>query len=122
VRFVPFSILPSIEVFPIDPVDHLHVRTGVYSFYRQIVNLLHRVVVTTNISQVFLPCNAKETTLTFMQGKASTISRHAVPGQKAGLIAARRTGLIRGSYAFRPIDIANFVLIMPLTLRVKVKD
>jgi len=30
-------------------------------------------------------------------GKASTISRYAVPGQKAGLIAARRTGLIRGS-------------------------
>ncbi|GAA5861878.1 hypothetical protein JCM8547_008583 [Rhodosporidiobolus lusitaniae] len=30
-------------------------------------------------------------------GKASTISRHAVSGQKAGLIAARRTGLLRGS-------------------------
>ncbi|KAL7413016.1 translation protein SH3-like domain-containing protein [Mrakia frigida] len=30
-------------------------------------------------------------------GKASTISRHAVAGQKAGLIAARRTGLIRGT-------------------------
>lgn len=30
-------------------------------------------------------------------GKASTISRNAVPGQKVGLIAARRTGLIRGS-------------------------
>lgn len=30
-------------------------------------------------------------------GKASTISRQAVPGQKAGLIAARRTGLLRGS-------------------------
>ncbi|KAK4334164.1 60S ribosomal protein L2-A, partial [Rhodotorula toruloides] len=28
-------------------------------------------------------------------GKASTISRHAVSGQKAGLIAARRTGLLR---------------------------
>merc|ERR1712096_376398 len=30
-------------------------------------------------------------------GKASTISRQAVSGQKAGLIAARRTGLLRGS-------------------------
>ncbi|KAG0656769.1 inosine-5'-monophosphate dehydrogenase [Rhodotorula mucilaginosa] len=30
-------------------------------------------------------------------GKASTINRHAVSGQKAGLIAARRTGLLRGS-------------------------
>lgn len=30
-------------------------------------------------------------------GKASTISRQAVPGQKVGLIAARRTGLLRGS-------------------------
>ncbi|GAA5934335.1 hypothetical protein JCM10213_003766 [Rhodosporidiobolus nylandii] len=27
-------------------------------------------------------------------GKASTISRHAVSGQKAGLIAARRTGYV----------------------------
>jgi large subunit ribosomal protein L8e len=30
-------------------------------------------------------------------GKASTISRYAVAGQKAGLIAARRTGLLRGT-------------------------
>jgi len=30
-------------------------------------------------------------------GKPSTISRNAVPGQKAGLIAARRTGLLRGT-------------------------
>ncbi|KAK5815266.1 translation protein SH3-like domain-containing protein [Linnemannia elongata] len=30
-------------------------------------------------------------------GHASTIARDAVPGQKAGLIAARRTGLLRGS-------------------------
>ncbi|KAF9583331.1 60S ribosomal protein L2A [Lunasporangiospora selenospora] len=30
-------------------------------------------------------------------GHASTIARSAVPGQKAGLIAARRTGLLRGS-------------------------
>lgn len=30
-------------------------------------------------------------------GKASTIARGAVPGQKVGLIAARRTGLLRGS-------------------------
>ncbi|KAG6365385.1 hypothetical protein INS49_006996 [Diaporthe citri] len=30
-------------------------------------------------------------------GKASTINRYAVSGQKAGLIAARRTGLLRGT-------------------------
>ncbi|KAJ2812032.1 60S ribosomal protein L2 [Coemansia furcata] len=30
-------------------------------------------------------------------GKASTVSRSAVPGQKVGLIAARRTGLLRGT-------------------------
>ncbi|KUI54409.1 60S ribosomal protein L2 [Cytospora mali] len=30
-------------------------------------------------------------------GKASTISRYAAKGQKAGLIAARRTGLLRGT-------------------------
>jgi len=30
-------------------------------------------------------------------GHASTIARDAVPGQKVGLIAARRTGLLRGS-------------------------
>ncbi|ORY80036.1 60S ribosomal protein L2 [Protomyces lactucae-debilis] len=30
-------------------------------------------------------------------GKASTMARSSVPGQKVGLIAARRTGLIRGS-------------------------
>ncbi|KAH8909697.1 60S ribosomal protein L2 [Coniochaeta sp. PMI_546] len=30
-------------------------------------------------------------------GKASTISRYATQGQKAGLIAARRTGLLRGT-------------------------
>ncbi|PIA15777.1 hypothetical protein COEREDRAFT_44151 [Coemansia reversa NRRL 1564] len=30
-------------------------------------------------------------------GKASTVARSSVPGQKVGLIAARRTGLIRGS-------------------------
>ncbi|KAJ1959744.1 60S ribosomal protein L2 [Dipsacomyces acuminosporus] len=30
-------------------------------------------------------------------GHASTIARSAVPGQKAGLIAARRTGLLRGT-------------------------
>ncbi|CAE6343559.1 unnamed protein product [Rhizoctonia solani] len=30
-------------------------------------------------------------------GKASTIARAAVPGQKVGLIAARRTGLLRGT-------------------------
>ncbi|KAJ1970205.1 60S ribosomal protein L2 [Dispira parvispora] len=34
-------------------------------------------------------------------GKASTISRNAVPGQKVGLIAARRTGLLRGSKKLR---------------------
>lgn len=30
-------------------------------------------------------------------GKASTMARSSVPGQKVGLIAARRTGLLRGS-------------------------
>jgi len=30
-------------------------------------------------------------------GHASTVARDSVPGQKAGLIAARRTGLLRGS-------------------------
>merc|ERR1711937_35008 len=30
-------------------------------------------------------------------GRASTISREAAQGQKAGLIAARRTGLLRGT-------------------------
>ncbi|KAG1811202.1 ribosomal protein L2 [Suillus subaureus] len=30
-------------------------------------------------------------------GKASTVPRSAVPGQKVGLIAARRTGLLRGT-------------------------
>ena len=29
-------------------------------------------------------------------GKPSTVSRHASPGDKCGLIAARRTGLLRG--------------------------
>jgi large subunit ribosomal protein L8e len=33
-------------------------------------------------------------------GKPGTVSRYASPGQKVGLIAARRTGLIRGS---RPV-------------------
>ncbi|KND01691.1 60S ribosomal protein L8 [Spizellomyces punctatus DAOM BR117] len=32
-------------------------------------------------------------------GHASTVSRHAPPGQKVGLIAARRTGLLRGTKA-----------------------
>jgi large subunit ribosomal protein L8e len=31
-------------------------------------------------------------------GHASTVARSAVPGQKVGLIAARRTGLLRGSH------------------------
>ncbi|KAJ2761691.1 60S ribosomal protein L2 [Coemansia nantahalensis] len=34
-------------------------------------------------------------------GKASTVARSSVPGQKVGLIAARRTGLIRGSRAIK---------------------
>ena len=29
-------------------------------------------------------------------GHPSTVSRYAPPGQKVGLVAARRTGLIRG--------------------------
>jgi len=36
-------------------------------------------------------------------GKASTISRQAVPGQKVGLIAARRTGLLRGTQVIRDV-------------------
>lgn len=35
-------------------------------------------------------------------GRASTRSRHAPPGQKVGLIAARRTGRIRGRLAAKP--------------------
>ncbi|THH01760.1 hypothetical protein EW026_g1008 [Hermanssonia centrifuga] len=36
-------------------------------------------------------------------GKASTISRQAVPGQKVGLIAARRTGLLRGTVKVKEV-------------------
>jgi len=36
-------------------------------------------------------------------GKASTIARSAVPGQKVGLIAARRTGLLRGSVKVKEV-------------------
>ncbi|KAH8829734.1 translation protein SH3-like domain-containing protein [Flagelloscypha sp. PMI_526] len=36
-------------------------------------------------------------------GKASTITRSAVPGQKVGLIAARRTGLLRGTVKFKEV-------------------
>ncbi|EJD54115.1 ribosomal protein L2 [Auricularia subglabra TFB-10046 SS5] len=36
-------------------------------------------------------------------GKASTISRGAVPGQKVGLIAARRTGLLRGTVKVKEV-------------------
>ncbi|KAF8841284.1 ribosomal protein L2 [Paxillus ammoniavirescens] len=36
-------------------------------------------------------------------GKASTIARSAVPGQKAGLIAARRTGLLRGTVKVKEV-------------------
>ena len=34
-------------------------------------------------------------------GHATTVSRHAPPGQKVGLIAARRTGLLRGTKKLR---------------------
>ena len=34
-------------------------------------------------------------------GKASTVSRDKTPGRKVGLIAARRTGLLRGTRASR---------------------
>jgi large subunit ribosomal protein L8e len=34
-------------------------------------------------------------------GHASTVSRYAPPGQKVGLIAARRTGLLRGTKKVR---------------------
>ncbi|KAH8158398.1 hypothetical protein CIB48_g9842 [Xylaria polymorpha] len=40
-------------------------------------------------------------------GKASTISRYAAQGQKAGLIAARRTGLLRDIQAFANEEILN---------------
>ncbi|KAF7330806.1 Ribosomal protein L2 [Mycena venus] len=36
-------------------------------------------------------------------GKASTIARSAVPGQKVGLIAARRTGLLRGTVKVKEV-------------------
>jgi len=36
-------------------------------------------------------------------GKASTVSRQAVPGQKVGLIAARRTGLLRGTVKVKEV-------------------
>jgi large subunit ribosomal protein L8e len=36
-------------------------------------------------------------------GKASTINRQAVPGQKVGLIAARRTGLLRGTVKVKEV-------------------
>ena len=34
-------------------------------------------------------------------GRASTVSRYAPAGQKVGLIAARRTGLLRGTKKLR---------------------
>ncbi|KAG1811559.1 translation protein SH3-like domain-containing protein [Suillus variegatus] len=36
-------------------------------------------------------------------GKASTVPRSAVPGQKVGLIAARRTGLLRGTVKVKEV-------------------
>lgn len=36
-------------------------------------------------------------------GHPTTVSRHAPPGQKVGLIAARRTGLLRGGKATRAV-------------------
>ncbi len=35
-------------------------------------------------------------------GHASTVSRYAPPGQKVGLIAARRTGRLRGTSVVKP--------------------
>lgn len=40
-------------------------------------------------------------------GHASTVSRHAPPGQKVGLIAARRTGLLRGTKKVRESSADN---------------
>jgi large subunit ribosomal protein L8e len=37
-------------------------------------------------------------------GHASTVSRHAPPGKKVGLIAARRTGLLRGKKKIRETE------------------
>ncbi len=41
-------------------------------------------------------------------GHASTVSRYAPPGQKVGLIAARRTGLLRGTKKVRETTAAGF--------------
>ena len=55
-------------------------------------------------------------------GKASTISRQAVPGQKVGLIAARRVR----SFLFKSVETCTYTLASPQTglLRgtVKVKE
>ena len=40
-------------------------------------------------------------------GHASTVSRYAPPGQKVGLIAARRTGLLRGTKKIRETTTAS---------------
>lgn len=37
-------------------------------------------------------------------GKPSTVSRLAVPGRKVGLIAARRTGVIRGGVDKKDVE------------------
>jgi large subunit ribosomal protein L8e len=37
-------------------------------------------------------------------GKPSTVSRLAVPGRKVGLIAARRTGVIRGGIDKKDVE------------------
>jgi hypothetical protein len=47
-------------------------------------------------------------------GKASTIARNAVAGQKAGLIAARRTGLIRG--LSRPLSFISSLPDVPVLI------
>lgn len=41
-------------------------------------------------------------------GKPGTVSRYASPGQKVGLIAARRTGLIRGSRPSARVELDKF--------------
>jgi large subunit ribosomal protein L8e len=40
-------------------------------------------------------------------GKASTVGRHSCPGRKVGLIAARRTGRLRGGQVVRKEDTGN---------------
>ncbi|KAG0741242.1 hypothetical protein G6F23_007717 [Rhizopus arrhizus] len=51
-------------------------------------------------------------------GKASTMARDSPAGQKVGLIAARRTGLLRGTKKLKAADrITNETMISNIFLR-----